>query len=300
MIESTKHLYRIGSVLILLFSVYFENIEGLRRVNRFSPDSWIAHNHGRSHFLKLDSDSYDGDKDFDALDALSYIESLSPSKKASQRVGCILQSKCDSSSSIVIAASNTFLNNVGVHAEMNAISQYINLVPIPVANITMTVTFSPCVECAILISFLTEIKEVRYVSNYGDGGIDILHKADIAVGEVQRRNGSKSIEKNLKLHSYSKVGWTPQITFIALSLCVSRSREDPSSSSSSPSGPKEYTVITHTALTPFDIRPYIIRGLRERVDSSDTFSLSYVGLLNHREKLFLDVLAIPFHSVSLP
>ena len=298
MIESTKHLYRIGSVLIMLSFVYFENIDSLRRVNRFSLDSWISHNHRRAHFLKLDSDNYDGDKDCDVLDALSYIESLSPSKKASQRVGCILQSKCDSSSSIVTAASNTFLNNVGVHAEMNAISQYINLVPIPVANITMTVTFSPCVECAILISFLTEIKEVRYVRNYGDGGIDILQKADIAVEEVQVRNGSKNNEKSLKLHSYSKVGWTPQATFIALSLSVSRPREDPSSSS--PSGSKEYTVITHTALIPFDIRPYIIRGLRERVDSTDTFNLSYTGLLNHREKLFLDVLAIPFHSVSLP
>ena len=212
----------------------------------------------------------------DILGVLSYIESLSPAKRPGQRVGCILQSN----NSILATASNTFVNNVGVHAEMIAISKYLRNIPIPDSPVMMTVSFSPCVECAAIIKFIPEIKEIQYIYEFEDNGSEILRKADIIVRQIAIQGKQSVREKGLKLHSYSKFDWNPEVTHIVISL------------ENLPGESERKVVLAHSANVAFDIRPFIILALRRRENASSVLCLSYTGRLNHREKLFVSVMGI--------
>ena len=212
----------------------------------------------------------------DILGLLSYIESLSPAKRPSQRVGCILQSN----NSILATASNTFVNNVGVHAEMIAISKYLKNIPFSGSPVMMTVTFSPCVECAALIKFLPEIKEIQYIHEFEDNGIDMLGKANITLRQIAIEGKQSSRKKGLKMHSYSQFDWNPEVTHIVLSL------------ENLPGESERKVVLAHSANVAFDVRPFIILAHRRMGNASAALFLSFKGSLNHREKLFIDVMGI--------
>ena len=230
----------------------------------------------RHNIPKLQSSKNEVNHGDNILNVLSYIESLSPSKRIGQRVGCILQIN----NSALVIASNTFVNNVGVHAEMSAISKYLNIFPIPESPVVMTVSLSPCVECATLIQFIPEIKVIQYVHEFEDDGIDILKRAFLTVREIGTKNTQTVRKKGLKLHSYSRTGWDPKVTQIILSQ------------EKIPDDLERGIIITHSASVAFDIRPFIVLAFRRRDNGSSILHLSYTGILNHREKLFANILGV--------
>jgi tRNA(Arg) A34 adenosine deaminase TadA len=119
----------------------------------------------------IDNKGEDADTDTDAVayEMLRSVESRSPSRFENQRVGCILIRNRDGFR--VMNATNTFNNNVGVHAELNAISQFLKILPLSSDPLQMVVTFSPCIDCAQLIRFLGDITNVSYCFKYDEGGI---------------------------------------------------------------------------------------------------------------------------------
>lgn len=209
--------------------------------------------------------------DYRLSDYLSLVEVLSPSYKNSQKVGCILLS----GHVLLVNASNSFLRNVGVHAEMGAISQYLNIIPVPLGPLTMVVTYSPCAECAQLINFVATIRNVSYTFKYNDDGIKILMEGGVGVKELRRRSDAKNRSSSQKLHSYSKIPWTPNVTNIRLSRKLDGA-----------------ILLSHSGSLSFDVRPFVIEALRNRSSASETLLLSYSGILNHRESLFLEVMGI--------
>lgn len=210
-------------------------------------------------------------EDYCLSDKLSLIEVLSPSINVNQKVGCILLS----GDVALVNASNSFLRNVGVHAEMGAISQYLNIIPAPVGPLTMAITFSPCADCAQLIRFVAAIRNVSYSYKYNDDGIRILTEGGVGVNELRRRSDAKNRSSSQKLHSYSKIPWTPNVTSIRLSRKLDGT-----------------ILLSHSGSFSFDVRPFVIEALRNRASASETLLLSYSGILNHRESLFLEVMGI--------
>ena len=96
--------------------------------------------------------------DDELIQRLDLMKSLSPAKKITQQVGCLLHSN----DSILISTTNVFKQHVGVHAEMNAISQFLNIIPAHVGPLNMAITYSPCLQCAQLILLIAQIKSVSY------------------------------------------------------------------------------------------------------------------------------------------
>jgi tRNA(Arg) A34 adenosine deaminase TadA len=210
-------------------------------------------------------------EDYSLSDRLSLVEVLSPSAKVSQKVGCMLLR----GDVVLVNASNSFLRNVGVHAEMGAISQYLNIIPAPLDPLIMAVTYSPCAECAQLITFVATIRDVSYSFKYNDDGIRILMEGGVGVNELRRRSDAKNRSSSQKLHSYSKIPWTPNVTSIRLTRKLDGA-----------------IVLSHTGNLSFDVRPFVIKALRNRSSASEALLLSYSGILNHRENLFLEVVGI--------
>jgi tRNA(Arg) A34 adenosine deaminase TadA len=210
-------------------------------------------------------------EDYSLSDRLSLVEALSPSTKVSQKVGCLLLSD----NVVLVSASNSFLRNVGVHAEMGAISQYLNIFPAPIDPLIMAVTYSPCAECAQLIRFVATIRNVSYSFKYNDDGIRILMEGGVGVNELRRRSDAKNRSSSQKLHSYSKIPWTPNVTSIRLTRKLGGA-----------------ILLSHSGSLSFDIRPFVIKALRNRSSASESLLMSYSGILNHRESLFLEVMGI--------
>jgi tRNA(Arg) A34 adenosine deaminase TadA len=192
-----------------------------------------------------------------------------------------------------VTTTNTFLKNVGVHAELNAISQYLNTHPISNETLEMFVTYSPCVECALLILNLPGIRNVSYSLKYDDAGVDMLEKAGVNIGKLDPRLTQQTRPRSFKMHSYSQLAWAPNVTSVVLTQ--SRSSE---------------VILSRCSANAFDVRPFITLALMNRntalFRSRDTilrgseeitshyFHLTYKGTLNHREKLFLDVIGVNF------
>lgn len=271
---------------VLCFLLFWQNgqVRGFDRVASFCTHKYVNPESERKVFLSGAKCAADYSADDEVFGALKNLESLSPSKKASQRVGCILQSD----DSLLVTASNTFLNNVGVHAEMNAISQYLKGFSKSEVPLVMTVSFSPCAECASLILLLPEVRMIRYIHEYGDDGIEILEKAGVIVSKLNVTGGLNNRGKSLKLHSYSKIPWVPDVT----EVIITHKTTSKETAEEAVEKDVEELLISHSASVPFDIRPYIIRALKIRNQGSGFLCLSYWGVLNHREKLFLLVAGI--------
>lgn len=194
------------------------------------------------------------------------LESLSPHKKILQKVGCILM--CNNTA--VITATNSFRQHSGVHAELNAISQYLKIHPVPYLPLKLYVTYSPCSACAQLIQFIQEIKEVYYTFKYDELGIDILEKTDgIVVTKLKIKPDCELNLIKLKLRSYSKLHL--EVFHVKITGMDGR------------------VVLNHSSFEAFDVRPWAITAMRKRRDALEIFSIFHVGNLNHREKIFLDL-----------
>ena len=210
----------------------------------------------------------DDDKMIEKLDS---TKALSPAKKIAQRVGCLLLSE----DVVLIGTTNTFKRNVGVHAEMNAVSQYLNIIPAPTGPLEMAITYSPCLECARLILLIPQIRCVTYELKYDCDGIKLLEEGGVAVRRLVPTSTQGKVGFIQKQHSYSKLSWAPNVT----DILIIRASDD-------------QIVLSHTATLPFDVRPFLIRALRNRSRSSESLRLSYSGNLNHRETLFLEVMGM--------
>lgn len=206
---------------------------------------------------------------------LKNIELLSPSKKTNQKVGCLILS----GNVVLIRATNSFLRHVGVHAEMNALAQYLSTFPPPLGSLHVAVTYSPCVECAQLICMINEIRHVCYRFEYNDGGLPHLNESGIDTKEL-RVDETELRPKSLKLHSYNKLVWEPNVTGILLTRNLDG-----------------ISVLSHTGICAFDIRPFVISALRNRNSNKELLHLDYSGNLNHRESLFLEVMGVSSCSV---
>ena len=214
-------------------------------------------------FLEL---KVDDDKMIERLDSM---KALSPAKKNAQRVGCVLLSD----DVVIIGTTNTFKRNVGVHAEMNAVSQYLNIIPAPTGPLEMAITYSPCLECARLILLIPQIRCVTYELKYDCSGIKLLEQEGVEVRRLAPTSTQEKVGLIQKQHSYSKLSWAPNVT----DILIIRASDD-------------QVVLSHTATLPFDVRPFLIQALRNRSQSSESLRLSYSGNLNHRETLFLEVM----------
>ena len=53
-------------------------------------------------------------------------------------------------------------------------------------------------------------------------------------------------------------------------------------------------IIAHSVSDPFDVRPFIVKALKIRNQGLGSLLLSYKGVLNHREILFLQVTGVRF------
>jgi tRNA(Arg) A34 adenosine deaminase TadA len=209
--------------------------------------------------------------DDELIQRLDLMKPLSPAKKISQQVGCLLLSD----DSILISTTNDFKRNVGVHAEMNAISQFLNIIPAHIGPLNMAITYSPCLQCAELILLISQIKSVSYELKYDDDGMKLLEEGGVMVRKLAPRSFDEKIGSIRKLHSYSKLSWAPNVT----SILIIRVHDD-------------VILLSHEATDPFDVRPYLIQALGNRTQSSESLQLSYSGNLNHRESLFLEILGI--------
>lgn len=210
------------------------------------------------------------------VDELQRIEYLSPSRKTNQKVACLISS----GNVVLIRATNSFLRHVGVHAEMNAISQYLNIFPAPSGPFNIAVTYSPCVECAQLICMIKEIREVYFRFEYYDGGLQLLKESGVIYNELEMTEKERR-PKNVKLHSYNKLAWDSNVT----SIMLTRNLDG-------------IVVLSHNASCAFDIRPFVIFALRSRNSDRELLHLSYCGNLNHRESLFLEVTGVQSSSIS--
>ena len=208
-------------------------------------------------------------KDDKLIENLDLVKSFSPANKIAQQVGCLILGD----DLVLIKTTNDFRRNVGVHAEMNAISQYLNIIPAPTCSLTMAITYSPCLQCAQLILLIPQIKYVFYELKYGCDGIKLLEEGGVVVRKLVPRSTQQRVGLIQKLHSYSKLSWAPNVT----DIMIIRVHDNE-------------TILSHTPSLPFDVRPFLIQALRNRTQSSELLRLSYSGNLNHRESLFLEVM----------
>lgn len=185
--------------------------------------------------------------DIVAFNLLQCIESNSPAKVVNQKVGCILFGR-KNSQIVPIVTTNTYLENTGVHAELNAISVYLNLLPeyssinYPISFLNMLVTYSPCLECTKLIEYIPEIKNIKYSFKHDDNAITILEKnIDIRKLDIPYE------KKNLKLHSYSRIHWVPEVK----NAIVRREFDG-------------HFILQCFEKDAFDIRPFAILAMRKR------------------------------------
>ena len=108
----------------------------------------------------------------------------------------------------------------------------------------------------------------------------MLGKANITLRQIAIEGKQSSRKKGLKMHSYSQFDWNPEVTHIVLSL------------ENLPGESERKVVLAHSANVAFDVRPFIILAYRRMGNASAALFLSFKGSLNHREKLFIDVMGI--------
>ena len=234
--------------------------------------------------------------DCDALDLLRKAESLSTSKKGSQRVGCLLIG----TTFPLIQSSNSFFGHSGVHAEVNAISKYLQAQSYRSSELSLITTFSPCLECTEIIKMLPEIRDVRYEFDYGAETLSALTAAGI---RHRKLITARSMPRQSKTHSYARKAWQKDIVYIRL-----HGLDDTTNETTLP-------LLEVSQESPFDCRKSIIDFFRNRKRATETYGTGYSGSfqtststvlnttattfrmyhrgnLNHREQLFCNVLGI--------
>ena len=269
-------------ILILnIFDRAIVSICAFSNRKRFAPSSLF------STKTKRDLDSFENinvQYDSEFWLALSNLEVTSPSKKCSQRVGCILLTV--DNHEIVSFGTNTFLRHCGVHAELNTIVKHLKFPTTDVnTNMMMLVTFSPCIDCAQLIVMASFIRCVYYKFEYDEIGIDYLRQNGIET--VKLNNSDMEImQVRKKKHSYSLKSWTPNVTYASITSNDGSINEN------------DQLYLELKKITPFDIRPFIMDALRLKsqrlTNVSSCLVLKFNGSLDHREKIFLDVSEISY------
>lgn len=220
------------------------------------------------------------------LKRLRLAELSSPSNKPSQRVACLVV--CDGEE--VVKATNTFFHHQGVHAELTAISAFLDYVVDNQFNSTrhylkMILSFSPCVECAELIGMLVHAAdvdcEIVYDAVYDADGLRRLRELGIRTVVMEATSDSLQLPVSKKYHSYSKQLWDKKILECSVIRAIDGS-----------------VVLTKDESTQLDIRPFAMRSLLLRRSSLDRLTLNFKGELNHREKMFLNICGMDWSSVK--
>jgi tRNA(Arg) A34 adenosine deaminase TadA len=191
--------------------------------------------------------------DIEAFNLLHNIESKSQAKNPNQRVGCILFGGKDSQVKTVVT-TNTYPNNTGVHAEINAISMYLKSLPDYSSTnpfLNMLVTYSPCLECAKVIEYIPEIKHIKYSFSHDENAIKMLEQGSILI----RKLDTPYEKKNLKLHTYSSE-WIPEVKNIIITREVDG-----------------HIILQYTDDMAFDIRPQAILAMRKRNSVSEVYDV---------------------------
>lgn len=191
--------------------------------------------------------------DIEAFHLLHDIESKSQAKNPNQRVGCVLFGGKDSQVKTIVT-TNTYPNNNGIHAEINAISMYLKSIPYYSSTndfLSMLVTYSPCLECAKVIEYIPEIKHLKYSFSHDEKAIKILEQGSILI----RKLDIPYEKKNLKLHRYSSE-WIPEVKNIVITSELGG-----------------HIILQYSDYKAFDIRPQAILAMRKRKSVSEVYDV---------------------------
>ena len=234
---------------------------------------------------------------------LRLIEATSPALK-SQRVACLISMERAHGDVLEVEATNSFLRHTGVHAEINGIVSLLNaIVDEPSSLMTtrttttatetavrLVVSFSPCVACAEVIAMLASALgatrvDVDYDAAYDDGGVEKLQEHGIAAAQLQPSPDALQLQASAKQHAYAREAWAPAVTSVRIAL--------------GPAGPVLHEQTSAPSGLPFDVRPAVMAAMLLRPSSRARLSVTHVGELNHRERLFLNVCGVAADDVRL-
>jgi len=234
---------------------------------------------------------------------LRLIEATSPALK-SQRVACLISMERAHGDVLEVEATNSFLRHTGVHAEINGIVSLLNAIVDDPSSLTTTrttttatetavrlvVSFSPCVACAEVIAMLASALgatrvDVDYDAAYDDGGVEKLQEHGIAAAQLQPSPDALQLQASAKQHAYAREAWAPAVTSVRIAL--------------GPAGPVLHEQTSAPSGPPFDVRPAVMAAMLQRPSSRARLSVTHVGELNHREKLFLSVCGVAADDVRL-
>ena len=160
----------------------------------------------------------------------------------------------------------------------------------------LVVTFSPCIECVELLGMFQQVSKINFRVYY-EIIFDLLALQQLVTGlgieaiplttpttenDVQRQESKKR-------HTYSiQPAWEKKVTGIRIILQSNRSIV------------MERGMNDDNQLEPFDIRPYVMNAmLFHRQNSQEKILLYFNGQLNHREKLFINVLKVEFMNAKI-
>jgi len=239
---------------------------------------------------------------------LRLIEATSPALK-SQRVACLISMERAHGNVLEVEATNSFLRHTGVHAEINGIVSLLNAIVDDEARpssltttrttttttatgtaVRLVVSFSPCVACAEVIAMLASALgatrvDVDYDAAYDDGGVEKLQEHGIAAAQLQPSPDALQLQASAKQHAYAREAWAPAVTSVRIAL--------------GPAGPVLHEQTSAPSGPPFDVRPAVMAAMLLRPSSRARLSVTHVGELNHRERLFLNVCGVAADDVRL-
>ena len=233
---------------------------------------------------------------------LRLIEATSPALQ-SQRVACLISMQRDNDvrGALEVEATNTFLRHAGVHAELNAMVSLLNAIvddqqPDQVrttnAAVRLVVSFSPCVACAEVIAMFAAAVgaarvDVDYDVAFSDGGVEKLKQHGIVAARLPLSPDGLQLQTSPKQHAYARETWAPAVTSIRIAL-------------GGPAGPVLHEQTSTPSGPPFDVRPAVMAAMLLRPSSQVRLTLTHVGELNHRERLFLNVCGVDDVRPSRP